>query len=150
MYKKNRITKNLLFLYLNNKKIFEHLVQEEANTDILGFTFQNPFTISNWVLESGIHHISLVQNPPTAFGFPTCWLASGYVNIKCSNFCNYKFCSSRFSYISPIKFPPKIESYISNDLQNFTFQNISFMLHANLFQPIFNICSQPERGVIYM
>ena len=27
------------FLYLNKRKIFEHLVQDETNTDIFGFHF---------------------------------------------------------------------------------------------------------------
>ena len=41
--------KNLFFfLYLNKRTIFEHLVQEETNTDSSGFTFQNPFTIYKW------------------------------------------------------------------------------------------------------
>ena len=83
------------------------------------------------------------------FSFPICRLAYGYVYIKC-NFCNYKFCSSRFSKISLLKFAPKLQSHISNDLQNLLLQNLSFMFHANLFQLIFIIWSQPERGVIYM
>ena len=29
-------------------------------------------------------------------------------------------------------------------------QNLSFMFHANLFQPIFTIWSQPEIGANYM
>ena len=41
--------KNLFFfLNLNKRTIFEHLVQEETNTDSSGFTFQNPFTIYKW------------------------------------------------------------------------------------------------------
>ena len=34
--------------------------------------------------------------------------------------------------------------------KNFMPQNLSFMFHANLFQPIFTIWSQPEIGATYM
>ena len=129
-------------MYLNNRAIFEHLVQEETKTDIFAFT-SHPFTICKWVLESEIQNISIAENLPRPF--------SGYFYIKVTNFCNYNFCSSsRFSIISLLKFAPKLQSYISHDLQNFMLQNLSFMLHANLLQPIFTIWSQPERGVIYM
>ena len=108
----------------------------------MSFTFQNPFTICKLVVESEIQNISVIENLPRPFGFLTCWLASGYVCIKDTNFCNYKFCSSIFSKISPLKFPPKLQSYISNAMQNFMLQNISFMFHAILFQQIFTIWSQ--------
>ena len=44
------------FLYLNKRTIFEHLVQEEQNTDISDLTFQNPFTIYKrfWKVNSKI------------------------------------------------------------------------------------------------
>ena len=91
----------IFFLYLNKKIILEHLIQEETNTDTLGFTF-HPFTICKWVLESEIQNISIVENLPRPF--------SGYVYIKETNFCNYKFCSSsKFSNISLLKFAPKVK-----------------------------------------
>ena len=131
-----------LFLYLNKRTIFEHLLKEETNTDIQGSTF-HPFTIDKWVLESEIQNISIVENLPSNF--------SGFVYIKDTKFWNYNICSSsRFSKISFLKFAPKLQSYISNDLQNVMLQNLSYMFHVNFFQPIFTIWSQPERGVIYM
>ena len=64
------IMKNLFFLYLNKRTIFEHLVQVVTNTDFSAFTFQNPFTICKWVLEIEIQNISVVENLPRPFGFP--------------------------------------------------------------------------------
>ena len=132
-----------LFFYLNKRAIFEHLVQEETNTGILGFTF-HPFTICKWVLESEIQISVLRKTSQNLF-------LAMFISKIYTNFCNYKFCSSsRFTIISLFKFAPKLQSYMSNNLQNFMLQNLSFMFHANLFQPIFTICSQPERGVIYI
>ena len=131
-----------LFSYLNQRTIFEHLLKEETNTGILGSTF-HPFTIDKWVLESEIQNISIVENLSSNF--------SGFVYIKDTKFWNYNICSSsRFSNISFLKFAPKLQSYISNDLQNFMLQNLSYVFHVNFFQPIFTIWSQPERGVIHI
>ena len=118
-----------------------------VNTDISGFTFQNPFKICKWVLESEIQNISVVENLQIPFGFSTWWSASGYIYIKDTNFCNYKFCSSRDLARFPLS---GLQSYISNGVQNFMLQNLSFMFHPILFLQIFTTRGQPERGIIYM
>ena len=138
------------FFYLYKRTIFEYLVQEETNAGTSGFTFHNPFTNCKWVLEIAVQNISFVEDLPRPFGFPTGWLASGYVYIKDTNFCNYKFCSSRFSKISPLKFPPRLQSFISNDLQNFVAKSFIYVSCNSFPTNFYHLESASKRRYLHV
>ena len=64
--KKKKIDKHnqKLISILENQKIYGGFLK---NTDILGFTFQNPFTkvlLCKWVIESETQNISTLKKPP--------------------------------------------------------------------------------------
>ena len=113
---KQNYEKSSFFLHLNKRTIFEHLVWEETNTDILGFTFQNPFAICKWVLGEKKAKYQYCRKPPNTFWFSNMLISFKLYLYQRYNFSNYKFGSSRFSNISHNKFPPKLQSYISNDM----------------------------------
>lgn len=129
------VQEQFLLCILIRLTIFEHSVQKEKNTDNSGFIFQE-IRSGKWNLK-----YRCCRRPPKIFWLSNMLIRSNYFYIKDTNFCKYKFWGYRFSEISPLKFLPKLQHYVNNDMQNFMMQNLSSMFYANLFQPIFTIWS---------